>query len=201
MQLGMIGLGRMGANIVRRLIRDGHTCVVFDVDPKAVEALEKEGATGASSIADLVAKLSIPRAACIQSAGRIPRSARMVLGERSHSEIAEAIAPVAPAQTQRLALRYCGTHRCRCSLRVRRVFHGWYVAITSSSDEKRRESDYFDAEFPHLCCCAKQHHDAFYAFELDKQHHDAGGRFRATIASPRRGSERDWNAACSSTSR
>src|ERR1700733_13216555 len=61
MQLGMIGLGRMGANIVRRLIRDGHSCVVFDVDPKAVKALEKEGATGASSLADLTAKLSKPR--------------------------------------------------------------------------------------------------------------------------------------------
>jgi 6-phosphogluconate dehydrogenase len=45
MQLGVVGLGRMGANIVRRLMRDGHTCVVFDVNPKAVTALEQEGAT------------------------------------------------------------------------------------------------------------------------------------------------------------
>lgn len=62
MQLGMVGLGRMGANIVRRLMRDGHTCVVFDVAPAAVKSLEKEGATGASSVADLVQKLSQPRA-------------------------------------------------------------------------------------------------------------------------------------------
>ena len=48
MQLGMVGLGRMGANIVRRLMRDGHTCVVFDVNPEAVTALEKDGATGAT---------------------------------------------------------------------------------------------------------------------------------------------------------
>jgi 6-phosphogluconate dehydrogenase len=48
MQLGVVGLGRMGANIVRRLIRDGHSCVVFDVAPEAVKALEKEGATGAT---------------------------------------------------------------------------------------------------------------------------------------------------------
>ncbi|MDQ6884963.1 MAG: NAD(P)-binding domain-containing protein, partial [Candidatus Dormibacteraeota bacterium] len=62
MQIGVVGLGRMGANIVRRLMRDGHTCVVFDVAPKAVKALQKEGATGATSAADLVQKLSKPRA-------------------------------------------------------------------------------------------------------------------------------------------
>jgi 6-phosphogluconate dehydrogenase len=65
MQLGMVGLGRMGANIVRRLMRDGHSCVVYDVNPDAVQALEKEGATGASSVADFVAKLSAPRAAWV----------------------------------------------------------------------------------------------------------------------------------------
>ncbi|MEM7443883.1 MAG: phosphogluconate dehydrogenase (NAD(+)-dependent, decarboxylating) [Pseudomonadota bacterium] len=63
MQLGMIGLGRMGANMVRRLMRDGHDCVVFDVSPDAVKELEGEGATGASSMQDLVAKLDKPRAA------------------------------------------------------------------------------------------------------------------------------------------
>jgi len=65
MQLGMIGLGRMGANIVRRLMRDGHECVVFDVSPDAVKALEGEGAVGAASLADLVAKLEPPRAVWI----------------------------------------------------------------------------------------------------------------------------------------
>ncbi|MEV6010065.1 phosphogluconate dehydrogenase (NAD(+)-dependent, decarboxylating) [Streptomyces sp. NPDC051976] len=62
MQLGVIGLGRMGANIARRLMRDGHSCVVYDVNPQAVAALEKEGATGATSLADLAAKLTPPRA-------------------------------------------------------------------------------------------------------------------------------------------
>jgi len=63
MQLGMIGLGRMGANMVRRLVRDGHECVVFDVSADAVKALVSEGATGAASVADFVGKLSKPRAA------------------------------------------------------------------------------------------------------------------------------------------
>jgi 6-phosphogluconate dehydrogenase len=61
MQLGMIGLGRMGANLVRRLMRDGHRCVAFDVNPDAVKALEAEGAAGAESLADLAAKLDKPR--------------------------------------------------------------------------------------------------------------------------------------------
>jgi 6-phosphogluconate dehydrogenase len=64
-QLGMIGLGRMGANLVRRLIRDGHECVVFDTNPDAVKALEADGATGATSIEDFVGKLTVPRAAWV----------------------------------------------------------------------------------------------------------------------------------------
>jgi 6-phosphogluconate dehydrogenase len=63
MQLGMIGLGRMGANMVRRLLRTGHTCVVFDINPAAVAALEHEGAIGAASLSDFVSKLTAPRAA------------------------------------------------------------------------------------------------------------------------------------------
>ncbi|MGH7912096.1 MAG: phosphogluconate dehydrogenase (NAD(+)-dependent, decarboxylating) [Candidatus Dormibacteraceae bacterium] len=61
MQLGMIGLGRMGANMVRRLTRAGHECVVFDLDPEAVKQLAGEGAVGAESVEDLAAKLDAPR--------------------------------------------------------------------------------------------------------------------------------------------
>jgi 6-phosphogluconate dehydrogenase len=61
MQLGMIGLGRMGANMVRRLLKRGHRCVVFDRSPKAVEALVEERATGATALGDLVKKLEQPR--------------------------------------------------------------------------------------------------------------------------------------------
>jgi 6-phosphogluconate dehydrogenase len=62
MQLGMIGLGRMGANMVRRLIKRGHECVVFDVSSKAVAELTKESAVGAASLPDLLKKLEKPRA-------------------------------------------------------------------------------------------------------------------------------------------
>jgi 6-phosphogluconate dehydrogenase len=61
MQLGMIGLGRMGGNMVRRLLKGGHQCVVFDMWPKAIEELVQEKATGASSLADLVQQLEKPR--------------------------------------------------------------------------------------------------------------------------------------------
>ena len=62
MQLGMVGLGRMGANMVRRMINGGQQCVVFDRSPKAVEELVKEKATGASDLVDLARKLTKPRA-------------------------------------------------------------------------------------------------------------------------------------------
>ena len=62
MQLGMIGLGRMGANMVRRLLRGGHQCVVYDRGPQAVKELVKEQAVGAASLADLAKKLTKPRA-------------------------------------------------------------------------------------------------------------------------------------------
>lgn len=65
MQIGMIGLGRMGANMVRRLMRGGHECVVSDLNPANVEQLKNEGATGSESIEDFVGKLVQPRAAWI----------------------------------------------------------------------------------------------------------------------------------------
>ena len=67
MQLGMVGLGRMGANLVRRLVRDGHTCVVYDVDASTVSALagESDAITAAADLDDFVAKLETPRAAWV----------------------------------------------------------------------------------------------------------------------------------------
>ncbi len=60
--LGMIGLGRMGANMVRRLMRDSHECVVYDLNPENVNQLVKEGATGAGTLEEFVKHLSKPRA-------------------------------------------------------------------------------------------------------------------------------------------
>ena len=65
MQLGMIGLGRMGANLVRRLTKDGHTCVVYDRNRAAVKKLAGRGVQGAASLDEFIAKLSKPRAAWV----------------------------------------------------------------------------------------------------------------------------------------
>ena len=87
MQLGMVGLGRMGANLVRRLMRDGHECVVFDVNPDAVKALEQEGAKGASSMDEFVAMLDKPRAAWVMvPAGDITESSVCELASRMEAD-------------------------------------------------------------------------------------------------------------------
>jgi 6-phosphogluconate dehydrogenase len=83
MQLGMVGLGRMGANLVRRLMRDGHECVVFDVNPDAVKTLVDEGAKGASSMDEFVRMLDTPRAAWVMvPAGDITESSVRELASR-----------------------------------------------------------------------------------------------------------------------
>jgi 6-phosphogluconate dehydrogenase len=64
-QLGMVGIGRMGTRIVRRLMRDGHDCVVYDVSADAVAELEREGATGTTTLDDFVQALDKPRAAWV----------------------------------------------------------------------------------------------------------------------------------------
>src|SRR5450432_4212866 len=72
MQLGMTGLGRMGANMVRRLMKGGHQCAVFDLNPETVSGLAKEGATGATSLADLVGKLAKPAAVWVMVPAAAP---------------------------------------------------------------------------------------------------------------------------------
>ncbi len=79
----MVGLGRMGANIVRRLIKHGHECVVYDVQPGSVKTLEREGAVGASSLDDFVQKLKAPRAVWVMvPAGSPTEEIVNALGER-----------------------------------------------------------------------------------------------------------------------
>lgn len=82
MQLGMIGLGRMGGNMVRRLMKQGHDCVVFDLSPENVKKLESEGAVGAGSMKEFVARLARPRAAWVMvPAGDPTEQAVITLGQ------------------------------------------------------------------------------------------------------------------------
>ncbi|MGL6279872.1 MAG: NAD(P)-binding domain-containing protein, partial [Gaiella sp.] len=82
MQLGMVGLGRMGANIVRRLMRDGHRCAGTDVSPDAVAALTDEGMTGCASLDELVAALEAPRTVWVMvPAGEITERTVQALAE------------------------------------------------------------------------------------------------------------------------
>jgi 6-phosphogluconate dehydrogenase len=87
MQLGMVGLGRMGANLVRRLVRDGHTCVVYDVDAGSVASLaaESDAITGASDLDDFVAKLDLPRAAWVMVPAAFAGQTVMDLADRMQS--------------------------------------------------------------------------------------------------------------------
>jgi len=76
MQLGMVGLGRMGANMTRRLMRGGHQLVVSDLSPEAVKRLASEGAAGSSGLEDLIGKLKSPRAVWIMVPAGGPPSRR-----------------------------------------------------------------------------------------------------------------------------
>ena len=86
MELGIVGLGRMGANMARRLMRDGHRIVVYDVNPAAVSELAGEGAEGAASLEELAAKLSAPRAVWVM----VPSGE---ITEKTVEEVAAALEP------------------------------------------------------------------------------------------------------------
>ena len=96
MQLGMIGLGRMGANIVRRLMRAGHECVVFDRDPSAGAQLASDGAEAAGGLAGLVRSLAPPRAVWIM----VPA------GEATESTVRELAPLLSPGDTPPLQARH-----------------------------------------------------------------------------------------------
>jgi 6-phosphogluconate dehydrogenase len=86
MQIGMIGLGRMGANMVRRLLRSGHECVVNDRNPEAVQALIAEGATGDTALGGFIAKLKRPRAIWLMIPAALVDSMldQLIPGRRDH---------------------------------------------------------------------------------------------------------------------
>ena len=90
MQLGMIGLGRMGANMVRRLMRGGHQCVVFDLNPENVAQLTKEGAAGAASLDEFVKKLTKPRTIWVMVPAGEPTE-KTVMGLAQKMEAGDAI--------------------------------------------------------------------------------------------------------------
>jgi 6-phosphogluconate dehydrogenase len=119
-QLGMVGLGRMGANLVRRLMRDGHPCVVYDRSPGPVQTLSGEGATGTSSLDEFVSKLEKPRAAWVMvPAGEITGNtinelaARMEPGDiiidGGNSYYRDDIARAAGLREKDIHLVECGT--------------------------------------------------------------------------------------------
>jgi 6-phosphogluconate dehydrogenase len=88
MQLGMIGLGRMGANMVRRLIKGGHQCVVFDMSQKTVQELVQEKAVGSSSLADFVKKLDKPRAVWLMvPVGAVEQTIAELLPHLDHGDV------------------------------------------------------------------------------------------------------------------
>ena len=90
MELGIVGLGRMGANITRRLMRDGHDCFVYDVNPEAVRALQGEGANGATELGEMVSRMSAPRAIWVMvPAGNITEETVSAVAE--HLESGDAV--------------------------------------------------------------------------------------------------------------
>jgi nucleoside-diphosphate-sugar epimerase len=114
MQLGMIGLGRMGANMVRRLMKNGHTCVVYDRSAETIAALAKEGAIGATSLEDFVAKLKPPRAAWLMVPaaaveGRHDHRRRQLLLHRRHPPADRAAVEGHPLRRRRHLRRRVGT--------------------------------------------------------------------------------------------
>ena len=99
MQLGMVGLGRMGANLVERLTRDGHECVVFDVNPTAVAKVAGKHAQASTSIPDFVAKLDKPRAIWLMVPAGVTGSTPTGWPRTSKPEISSSMAGTATTAT------------------------------------------------------------------------------------------------------
>ncbi|WP_058557945.1 phosphogluconate dehydrogenase (NAD(+)-dependent, decarboxylating) [Thiohalocapsa sp. ML1] len=153
MQLGMIGLGRMGANMVQRLMAAGHDCVVFDMNPDAVQALVQDGATGADSVADLCAKLSAPRAVWIMVPAAVVD--RVIADLRPHLQADDTIIDGGNSNYQedirhQKALRDAGIHflDCGTSGGVWGRERGYCLMIGGDTDAVQRLDPIFKALAP-----------------------------------------------------
>ena len=106
MQLGMIGLGRMGGNIVRRLMKHGHTTVVYDKDPKAVAAIAADGAVSSGALEDFVKKLEKPRTAWVMlPAGKITEATIDALAKLMEMAMSSSMAATRSGRTTCAAAR------------------------------------------------------------------------------------------------
>ena len=154
MQLGMVGLGRMGGNIVRRLMRHGHHCVAFDRQPAAVQALAGDGAEGASDLSDLVRRLAAPRAVWVMlPSGDITENAVSELGgllERGDIIIDGGNSFYKDDVRRAEALRAKGVHYVDCGTSggVWGLERGYCLMIGGDKDVVDRLDPIFDALAP-----------------------------------------------------
>ena len=131
MQMGMIGLGRMGANMVRRLLRGGHQCVVFDVSPDAVKAIAKEGAIGASSLDDFRAKLTKPRVAWMMVPAAVVEKTLADLRRTSSRATSWSTAATPTTSTTSAAPRRCAPRASTTSIPAPAVAYGDWSAASA----------------------------------------------------------------------
>src|SRR6202035_3377719 len=159
MQLGMIGLGRMGGNLVRRLMHDGHRCVVWDHTQDHVTALADEGATGASSLADFVAKLEVPRAAWLMLPAAVTGEILDQLAE--HLEPGDTVIDGGnsyyrddSARAKRLAARQIHYIDCGTSGGVWGLERGYCLMLGGEDEPVRRLAPIFASIAP--CACSAE---------------------------------------------
>jgi 6-phosphogluconate dehydrogenase len=179
MQLGMVGLGRMGANLVRRLMRAGHECVVYDIGADKVQALEQEGATGAASLDEFVQTLSKPRAAWVMvPAGELTHQTVRELADRMEPDDAiidggntyyrDDIARAQELSGKGIHYLDCGTsggvwglERGYCLMiggeeqvveRLRPLFEAIAPGVQAAERTPRRDGEPGEAEYGYLHC-------------------------------------------------
>ena len=149
MQLGMIGLGRMGANMVRRLLKGGHQCVVFDMSPKAVEIWQRKSAVGASALADLVHEARQAAGDLVDGpGGRCGQDDRGPLAASRSRATSLSMAAI-PIMSTTSAAPGAGGERhqlCRCRHQRRRLGAGARLLHDDRRDRRRRAASRSDLQ-------------------------------------------------------